>query len=254
MKSALFAGTMTGVLGSTWFAKPKVESGYQLATLSKDKFQKNTKKLQNLPDNSTAKQALASIQNLKADTNNIAETSVAEIFGSNTSVSKETLTTRIQTIDEHIKKINSEIEQLAKSKTETIDFSAVKKQIENNVPNGKQLLENYGKIIGKESDSAEKLISVLVDASNEHNEKKVITQRLLNSLDSGGSISVESAKKSIKQFIFDCNLERLQVCYEEIKSHLPKARIKGAIKWFALGTAASIVSNMIFGLFRKKSN
>ena len=75
---------------------------------------------------------------------------------------------------------------------------------------------------------------------------------MLNYANSEGKISRSTAQKALKQMFIDSELDNLRVCYEEIKSKLPKARLKGAAKWFGLGIGISILSNMVFSLFRKE--
>ena len=82
-----------------------------------------------------------------------------------------------------------------------------------------------------------------------------IAQRLVNIADDTGIIEKTGANKAVREGVTDMLIDNAKCAYENIQQILPKARIKGAFRWFGLGIGISILSNIIFGrIARARAN
>ena len=262
-RSTFWSGIMCAILGSTWFAQDKIGGPNSLLQLDKDKFESATKKLNDLQEDSPIKQAFNQIKLIKEKAETHPQQYIEEIFKDKTELSKEELIKSYNKaikspaqLEKHLKNIETGLGKippiLMDEKEVTEEF--LKGLRENNYNKG--YLKAFEKTfpIGSKPTTQDCLkfySEYTKKAYLKLAEGKTISF-MLNYANSEGKISRSTAQKALKQMFIDSELDNLRVCYEEIKSKLPKARLKGAAKWFGLGIGISILSNMVFSLFRKE--
>ena len=79
-------------------------------------------------------------------------------------------------------------------------------------------------------------------------------KRVLATANNEGIITQNSAKQAIHKFQLDQYCENARSAFENIKSILPKQRLKCAAKWFGISIGISLAMNMIFSLFKHSAN
>ena len=255
-KSTLMSGAMSGLMGATWFAKPNIPSGYKLIQLDKDKFEYATKKI---GDSELEKEALSALKSLRSESSAIATTKANELFGEKTEIHQKELLGRFKSKE----KLNKYIEAFEKRAQATVTqllseeptAEIGEKQLKLLHRLDKNMVDKFKKAYPEKATTSE-LISFIINECDafdgKHGNLKNLS-RILNHADEKGMVSKSAAEKATRQLFIDKRLEQINECYEAIKGKLPKARLKGAMKWFGIGLAFSIASNMIWGLFSKKS-
>ena len=94
-----------------------------------------------------------------------------------------------------------------------------------------------------------------IQANNKQMQNLTIAQRLINIADNTGVIEKTGANKVVREGVTDMIIDNVKEAYANIQQILPKARIRGALKWFGLGIGVSILSNIITGrIARAKAN
>lgn len=263
-KRTLTTGLMSGVMGATWFATPKISGGNTLIQLDNDKFESVTKKLANLKD-SEQKEAFDCIKGLRKTLTEDSSKFVDSVFNGKEKISSLEMLkqfdkniTSVDAFDTHITNLKSTLEKIPAIVPDEKGITAelIDNLGKNNNIDGKYLADFKAKFpIGSTPKAKD-----CIDFTTEYVKKPLEELRkgekfkqLLNIADKDGNIAKNTAQKTMKQYIVDCNLDNIKACFETIKDKLPKARLKGAAKWFGIGIALSIASNIIFSSFGKKS-
>ena len=279
-KSTLLSGAMASTLGATFFAKPKVQSAYELLNLSKDKFESTTKKAQKLQDGTIGKK---SFEQLKKHFENIpkeTEENIQRFFGEKTQISVNDVLKNVNLnagkngATEAITTAIKDTSMLMAEKSKVLEFVAeiyngngmtddmLKRldEIYDDKTISKELADFKANIIAqfKEKKTIEDLTTFLDQNIQTHNKQMqnlTIAQRLVNIADDTGIIEKTGANKAVREGVTDMLIDDAKCAYENIQQILPKARIKGALKWFGLGIGVSILSNIIFSrIARAKTN
>lgn len=260
-KSSLMAAGMTGVLGGTWFAKPKIDSGYKIIQLDKDKFELSVKKL---ADTELEKEAVAMLENLREDSGKAAEKEATRLFGEKTELTQKELLGRFKNKGQLEKYIEAWDKRAAGIINDIVGGLG-----ENNNINTTEVTEAHLKKLEKldknfaskfktaypEKATIGDLITFLSNESQSLDGKcgklKNLV-RILNQAGDGEVVSKATARNATRQLFIDQRLDQIDACYEAIRGKLPKLRLAGAAKWFGIGLALSVASNMFFSLFTKK--
>ncbi len=264
-KSRLLIATMSGFLGATWFAKNKQDGGNALIQLSNDQFEHVTKKLKNT-ENTALKNAFDIIKQIREGLNTEPEKSINALFGNKTELSQtELLTTlgrKFQTpekLDTFLLKLNEKrnrtlnliqfrppeqtgitAEFLAKLQDQKDINQSFVKAFQEKFPIGsKPTIYDYANFLEKQTEHIKNTIN-----------KGEEIQRLLLAKNSNGMISKDKAATVLKKFYLDKEVDALQSAFATIKDKLPKARIKGALKWAGIAIFAPLAGKLLFFIVR----
>lgn len=275
-KSTLWSGAMASVLGATWLANTKVQGADSLLGLPDDKFESVTKKIAKLKDEAEAKQALSYFQQLRTELANKHVQQANELFGTGTeinvkdlfkSVNERITTTKkadayTRLMEKYLNKIQN-IQQLlispdvAEKGVTAETYEALNKLFatsKGNIDTYKKAFETQFPIGSKPTqEEIFTFIEKQIQPLAEQYKKLNILKRIANCADETGKITKANAQNAFKRYNFDCILEEANQVFDVMRAKLPKARLKGAIKWFGIGIGISILSNMIFGLFTRKN-
>lgn len=276
-KSTLSSGLMASVLGGLWFAPTKIAGADALMNMDKDTFEKTGKYFSKLADNSPEKAAFETIRQFRENIENNLNTFTDKVFKNKDKLSIKELfqthnkhITNIAQAEEQIKCLNNRLEKMDLFKIfpnpEKLQDGITKEhlaKLDELIPDkgAKKILAKFKADfktkfpLGKKFTTEElaNFIKNYYTPLDNAKENLNLLSRIANAADDSGIITKTSAQKPIKRYMMDNILDYSKECFETLKSKLPKARLKGAAKWFGLGIAVSIASNMIFGLFRGKS-
>ena len=276
-KSTLWSGLMASALGATWLADTKIGGADNLLGLSEDKFESATKKIASLKTDDERKQALEFFKQLRTELADKHIKQTDKIFGSNTEINVKDL---FKTVDKRlttnkktdaymrlsksiINKQNKVLETIFTDETLKKGITAdTYKELEKQIPYNKGMALDFKNAFKKafpegSKPTLENIMEFMVKQSEPITAKLSevsALKRITNCADEAVKITRENAQEALKRFNRDCVLDKAKDYFEIMRSKLPKARLKGAVKWFGIGIGVSVLANLIFGLFTRKNN
>lgn len=267
-KSHLWMATMCGILGATWFAQNKQEGGSALIQLNNDQFESATKKLKNT-ENTELKKAFSFIKQMREGLETEPEKNVNALFGNKTELSQTELIKTLRQTFETPEKLDTFLlelnEKLIKMPIIAPNQNGITteflQQLQENVAN-KKINEDYVKAfqnafpIGSKptQDDCIHFLENYTEKLRSTIQKGEEIQRLIATKNSNGMVSKEAAKEAFKKLYIDNNLDNLQASFNTVKNKLPKARIKGALKFAGIAMFSSLVAQLICSIIRSKSS
>lgn len=264
-KSRLLIATMFGVLGATWFAKNKQDGGNALIQLSNDQFEHVTKKLKNT-ENTELKNAFDIIKQIREGLNTEPEKKLNALFGNKTELSQTELLTTLEHKFQTLEELDTFLLKLNEKRNKTLNLIAfmpseqtgITAEFLTKLQEQKDINQSFVKAFQEKFPIGSK--PTILDYANflekqtEHIKNTINKgeeiQRLLIAKNSNGMVSKDKAINVLKKFYLDKEVDRLQRAFDTIKNKLPKARIKGALKWAGIAIFAPLAVKAIFFIGR----